>query len=93
MIKKNEKDIIEYDENGKRHGYWKIIHNAGTWDEGKYIHGKKHGEWLCYYNGYKKYITKFSFGKINGVRYKFDKNGGIIDKTRFFHGKIVWEKI
>jgi antitoxin component YwqK of YwqJK toxin-antitoxin module len=44
-------NINQYNDNGKKHGYWEVYHSNGNLIyKGNYINGKRIGYWEDYYS-------------------------------------------
>ena len=53
-------DKNQYDEQGKRHGYWELYRTNGSlWYICNYVNGEVHGLWESYYSNGKIYYKEY----------------------------------
>lgn len=74
-----------YDDDGKKHGYWKYLYPDGKlWSEGEYLHGKRHGMSKVYYeNGVLRYEGNYENNEKIGLWIFYDEGGFVLEKKEF----------
>ena len=69
----------QYDEAGRKHGYWIEEKNDFRWEE-NYEHGVLHGVYKCYCGGSLWWLGEYDKGEYSGVWYSFESDGRLMGK-------------
>ena len=82
-----EEEINQYNEDGKKQGYWEEYVN-GALEKGNYENGKKNGTWEEYAFGVLIYKQDWENGKKHGDFVSYDNDGHLWAKGTFRNGKL-----
>ncbi len=80
-------DFIEtgdYDQNGKRNGYWKVLIGDQTYNTSNFVHGVAHGPYKKYYpSGNVREEGTFNMGLNVGEFKQFYRNGNVSEQANY----------